>query len=613
MYIRKASRTYKGKTYFNYLLVESVLTPKGPRQKVICSLGDLSPRPRGEWLNLAHKLESALSGQPELLAAGSDAEVDQLVARVHATHSLTSSFVSPAASGRVSELVAVHVDRVRTEECREAGPVHVGYQFWLRLGVDTILTNAGLSQRARQVTCAMVLNRLIHPDSELSMPAWIRSTALPDILGTDFVNLSEDALYRNLDRLHTRREPIEAALAECERSLFNLDQTVFLYDVTSTFFEGKALANPKAKRGYSRDHRSDCKQVLIGLAVNRDGFPLAHEVYAGNRHDSTTLEEMLKALDQRIGLQAGQTVVVDRGMSGEENLKKIRQRQLHYLVAEPYGARREWVEEFEDEQDFDQVKREVSPTNPFQHKSTIQVKRRKQGAETHVLCVSSERRDKDRAIREAHEKKLVADLEKLQRRVSKGKGRGTKPAEVEQSIGRLKERYSRVARYYRMEYDGETGTFRYSLDEEKRVRAEKLDGSYLLKTDREDLTADEAWRTYTLLTQAEAAFRTLKSPLRERPIFHHKERRVEAHVFVCVLAYHLLLSIEKTLLNGGVHTSWATVREALRTHQVNTVVLPTDAGELRIRQGSTPERSHREIYTKLDIEAEVIPTRNTWS
>lgn len=613
MYIRKASRTYKGKTYFNYLLVESVLTPKGPRQKVICSLGDLSPRPRGEWLNLAHKLESALSGQPELLAAGSDAEVDQLVARVHATHSLTSSFVSPAASGRVSGLVAVHVDRVRTEECREAGPVHVGYQFWLRLGVDTILTNAGLSQRARQVTCAMVLNRLIHPDSELSMPAWIRSTALPDILGTDFVNLSEDALYRNLDRLHTRREPIEAALAERERSLFNLDQTVFLYDVTSTFFEGKALANPKAKRGYSRDHRSDCKQVLIGLAVNRDGFPLAHEVYAGNRHDSTTLEEMLKALDQRIGLQAGQTVVVDRGMSGEENLKKIRQRQLHYLVAEPYGARREWVEEFEDEQDFDQVKREVSPANPFQHKSTIQVKRRKQGAETHVLCVSSERRDKDRAIREAHEKKLVADLEKLQRRVSKGKGRGTKPAEVEQSIGRLKERYSRVARYYRMEYDGETGTFRYSLDEEKRVRAEKLDGSYLLKTDREDLTADEAWRTYTLLTQAEAAFRTLKSPLRERPIFHHKERRVEAHVFVCVLAYHLLLSIEKTLLNGGVHTSWATVREALRTHQVNTVVLPTDAGELRIRQGSTPERSHREIYTKLDIEAEVIPTRKTWS
>lgn len=611
MYIRKASRTYKGRTYVNHLLVESVLTPKGPRQKVICSLGDLSPRSRGEWLSLAHKLEAALSGQPELTAAVSDTEVEQLVARVQAAHPPASPPVSPAGTGRASELVAVHIDRVRTEECREAGPVHAGHQFWLRLGVDGILTDAGLSRHARQVTCAMVLNRLIHPDSELSMPAWIRSTALADILGTDFAHLGEDALYRNLDRLHARRETIEAALAARERDLFNLDQTVFLYDVTSTFFEGKALANPKAKRGYSRDHRSDCKQVLIGLAVNRDGFPLAHEVYAGNRHDSTTLEEMLKALDRRIGLQAGQTVVVDRGMSGEENLKKIAERKLHYLVAEPYGSRHEWMEEFEDDEGFEDVRREVSPTNPFQRKSTVQVKLRKQGSETHVLCVSSERKDKDRAIREAHEKKLVADLEKLQKRA--GKGRGAGPAEMEQSIGRLKERWSRVARYYRMDYDRENGTFRYSLDEEKRARAEKLDGSYLLKTDREDLSADQAWRIYTLLTQAEAAFRTLKSPLRERPVFHHKEGRVEAHVFLCVLAYHLLVSIEKTLLNGGVHTSWATVREALSTHQVNTVVLPTEAGELHIRQGSTPEPAHREIYTKLRIPAQVIPTRKTWS
>jgi transposase len=613
MYIRKASRTYKGKTYFNYLLVESVLTPKGPRQKVVCSLGDLSPRSRNEWLNLAHKLESALSGQSELLAtAGSGDELEQLVAKVQAAHA-TAPSAAPAESARGSELVAVHVDRVRTEECREVGPVHVGYQFWPRLGLDSILADAGLSERARQVTCAMVLNRLIHPDSELSVPAWIRSTALPDILRTNFDNINEDALYRNLDRLHVRRQRLEAALAERERTLFSLDQTVFLYDVTSTFFEGKASANPKAKRGYSRDHRSDCKQVLIGLAVNRDGFPLAHEVYAGNRHDSTTLEEMLKALDQRIGLNAGQTVVVDRGMSGEENLKKIAALQLHYVVAEPYGARHEWVEEFEDDRDFVEVQREPSPTNPFQHKSTVHVKLRKAGAETHVLCVSSERKDKDRAIREAHEKKLLADLEKLRKRVSKGKGRGTKLAEVEQSIGRLEERYSRVARYYRMDYDSQARTFRYSLDEDKRARAEKLDGSYLLETDRGDLSAEEAWQIYILLTQAEAAFRTLESPLRERPIFHRKEGGVEAHVFLCVLAYHLLLSIEKTLLDRGIHTSWVSVRETLKTHQVTTVVLPTDTGELRIRQGSTPERQHRDIYEKLAISTEIIPTYKTWS
>src|SRR6516164_651410 len=186
---------------------------------------------------------------------------------------------------------------------------------------------------------------------------------------------------------------------------------------------------------------------------------------------------------------------------------------------------------------------------------------RQLSGELHVLCLSRERQEKDRAIRQAHEKKLLVDLEKLAQRVAKGKGRGTKPAEVLESIGRLKERYSRVARYYRMQYDREKRVFHYSLDEAKRARAEKLDGSYLLKTDRHDLTADEAWRIYMLLTRAEAAFRTLKSPLGERPIFHHKEARVEAHIFLGVLAYHLLVSIEKTLLDAGIHTSWAQVRK----------------------------------------------------
>jgi hypothetical protein len=174
------------------------------------------------------------------------------------------------------------------------------------------------------------------------------------ILGLDFQNLAEDALYRHLDKLHPRREAIE--------------------------FEGRALANPKARRGYSRDHRGDCKQVLVGLAVNRDGFPLAHEVMAGNRHGSTTLEEMLDALDARVGLREGQTVVVDRGMSGEENLEKIRARGLHYLVAAPYSERQEWVEEFPDAAEFEEVRREPWPRNPFQQKSTIQVKLRQAGA-----------------------------------------------------------------------------------------------------------------------------------------------------------------------------------------------------------------------------------------
>jgi len=604
MYIRKASRTYKGKTYSNYLLVESILTPKGPRQRVICSLGDLSPRPQQDWLALAHKLESALSGQQELITSSDHAEVERLVAKVKS--SVTAPF-RPTAAAANDELVAVRVAGVRCEESREAGPVHVGCQFWHRLGLDAILEQAGLSEGARRLTLAMTLNRLIHPTSELAMPDWIRTTALPDILGVNFHELAEDALYRNLDKLHQHRVAIETALADRERNLFGLDQTVFLYDVTSTYFEGRAMSNAKAKRGYSRDHRGDCKQVLVGLAVNRDGFPLAHEVFAGNRHVSTTLEEMLKALDQRVGLRPDQTVVVDRGMASKANVEQIRARGLHYLVAEPYAERKDWVAEFQDSGEFVAVEREPSPRNPFQKKSTIQVKMRRVGGETHVLCLSSERREKDRAIRELHEKRLLADLEKLKKRVAKGKGKGTKPAEVRESIGRLKERYSRVARYYRMHYDEAQKRFEYHLEESKRAEAEKLDGSYLLKTDRADLSADEAWRIYILLTRAEAAFRALKSPLAERPIFHHKECRVEAHIFLCVLAYHLLTAIEKTLLDAGGHTSWATVREQLKTHQVNTIVLPTDGGmELRIRKATTPEPVHQELYQQLRVAAEIM-------
>lgn len=603
MYIRKTSRTYKGKTYTNYLLVESLVTPQGPRQKVICSLGDLSPRPKQDWLALAHKLESALSGQPELIHSYADPELDRLVTKVKAA-APRPHLPSAAAD---EELLAVRVNGVRCEQSREAGPVHVGCQFWQRLQLDAILDRAGLSEGARRLTLAMTLNRLIHPASELAMPEWIRTTALADILGVDFSELAEDALYRNLDKLHPQRVAIEKALADRERNLFGLDQTVFLYDVTSTYFEGRAVSNAKAKRGYSRDHRGDCKQVLVGLAVNRDGFPLAHEVFAGNRHDSTTLEEMLKALDQRVGLRPEQTVVVDRGMAGKDNVQQIRTRGLHYLVAEPYAERTDWVEEFQDRGDFAAVERDPSPRNPFQKKSTIQVKMRRVDGETHVLCLSSERKEKDRAIRELHEKRLLVDLEKLKKRVAKGKGKGTKPAEVRESMGRLKERYSRVARYYRMEYDETKKTFAYHLEESKRAEAEKLDGSYLLKTDREDLTADEAWRIYILLTRAEAAFRALKSPLAERPIFHHKECRVEAHIFLCVLALHLLTAIEKTLLDAGEHTSWATVREQLKTHQVNTIVLPADDGmELRIRKATTPEPVHQELYRQLGMTAEIM-------
>jgi len=254
MYIRKSVRVYKGKTYTNHLLVESVQTPKGPRQRAICSLGSLAPAPREQWLALAHKLQSTLQGQIPLETA----QIDTLVQTRRRRQERRAKL-----SVHSSSLIEVDADRVDMEQAREAGPVHVGHQMWRQLGLDAILSQAGLSKRACILSEAMVLNRLIFPLSEHAMTDWIRRTAMGDIVGADFSALNENALYRNLDRLHPNREQIERELAEREKSLFNLDDTVYLYDLTSTYFEGLAEGNPQAKRGYSRDKRSDCKQVVV--------------------------------------------------------------------------------------------------------------------------------------------------------------------------------------------------------------------------------------------------------------------------------------------------------------------------------------------------------------
>lgn len=305
MYIRKTTRIYKGKQYTNYLLVESVHTAQGPRQRTICSLGNLAPAPAEEWLALAHKLEAALRGQLSL----------------EALDETTATLVQKARRGRPrrekqpAELVTIDAERIELEEAREAGPVHVGHQMWQRLGVGEILRRAGLSERACLLSEAMTLNRLIYPLSERAMRDWMRRTALGDILGEDFSGLPKDTLYRNLDRLHPNRAQIERELAEGERTLFKLDETVYLYDLTSTYFEGQAEANPQAKRGYSRDKRPDCKQVVVGLVLDREGFPKAHEVLDGNVQDRATVDQMLDTLEKRAGRKVGSTVVLDRGMA----------------------------------------------------------------------------------------------------------------------------------------------------------------------------------------------------------------------------------------------------------------------------------------------------------
>jgi len=606
MYIRETKRVYKGKVYTNHLLVESVLTPKGPRQRMLCSLGRLEPAPREQWLALARKMEAALQGQLSLQGQGAEAET--LLQRGHKGRKRPQRSEGICGQG---EIIAIDTERVETEQHREAGPVHVGHQLWRQLGLEEILGRAGLSERACVLSEVMTLNRLVFPLSELSMPDWIRRTAMGDILGTDFSELNEDALYRNLDKLYPKRGQIERELSEREKTLFNLDDMVYLYDLTSTYFEGQAEVNPQAKRGYSRDKRPDCKQVLVGLVLDRDGFPKAHEIFEGNRQDRTTVDEMLQILEKRTGKRPGATVVVDRGMAYEENLEQIRAHGLHYLVAGRQSERNEWLDDFEEEADWEEVIRMPSPRNPLQNKSRVEIKRRQKGSEVYILCLSEGREEKDRAIRGRQEERLIKDLERLKRRIETGHLK--KAEKIYQAMGRLQERYPRVARYYGIQYQAQLRSLSWQEDMEKKAIAEKLDGSYVLRTDRQDLTADEIWRTYMLLARVEAAFRSMKSPLMERPIFHHLKRRTQTHIFLCILAYHLLAAIEKRFLDQGIHTSWWSIRQQLSTHQVATIVLPTSSGMvLRIRKGGAPEPDQRKIYETLKIPSQVMKPIKTW-
>ena len=608
MFIKRTVAKRGDKTYVNHLLVESVNTSAGPRHKVICNLGHLDPGPREEWLELAERIQAALGGQPSLFP---DPRVEEAVRRVRARQAKQSQVEveaeDPLAGETVvPEVVAVKPSGVQIQDVREVGPLHVAHQIWQRLELDAVLKAVGLSLPARQLTEVMALSRLIHPCSELAMVDWAGRVALADVLGTDPAKLNEDKFYRNLDALHGKRVEIERELHEREKSLFNLKGQLLLYDLTNTHFEGQVLQTPKAKRGHNKQMRTDCKQVAMSLMLDGDGFPIGHEIFDGATIDGTTVGSMLDALERRTGLKGGLTVVMDRGFASAANLALVRSRQYHYLVAGFQNQRGPLLDEFEGLDGWGELQ-------PSAMKTPIQIKRIQRGDDVFLLCVSPARAEKDRAIRERQEKRLLTDLGKLGERVRKALEAGTPltDADLFLRIGRLRERYPRAARYYTMER--QEGQLVWPVKEDKRARAEQLDGAYFLKTSRKDMDAEEIWRTYMVLSRVEAAFRDLKGTLDMRPVFHRKETRVETHIFLCVLAYHLQAAIEHLLQEAGDHTSWETLRDELSTHHVATVVMPTaDGRKLAIRRGSIPEQRPREIYRLLGMPGDPMKPIRTW-
>ena len=522
MFLRRYSRTKNGKTHVYFALVESVRTDAGPRQRVVAHLGELNHAQERRWQRTLVCYNRQGDAQELLLFPDDDTSVpdDPNVARIR-------------------------LDKVGWTNGRRFGDIWLARWLWQLLQLDQIVARH-IPQRHETVAPAAVIaleviNRLCQPCSEFALAEhWYAATGLEDLLGVPDADITKDRLYRTLDQLRAAQEQIENDLKQRFGTLFQLDYDLLLYDLTSTYFEGLAETNELARRGYSRDHRSDCVQVIVALVVTRDGFPLAHYTWAGNTQDLQTVQRLVTAIEARFGAN-NRVWVMDRGMISEDALTFLSAPGRRYLLA----TKRPALTAFHAELSSPGWQR--LPDNP-----DVQVKLF-QRAEVHYLLARSQpRRLKERAIRRRQRRGLAKALQKLHARVACG--RLKKRDKIIEAVGRLKERFPKARAFVTITVREGRGSLSYVWNVVKFREALARDGAYLLRSNQAGWSAQEFWETYIQLTVVERAFRVLKSQLLLRPIWHHYSGRTQAHIFICVLAYALWKTLDHLAKRAGLQT-----------------------------------------------------------
>jgi len=491
---------------------------------------------------------------------------------------------------------------VRVERVREFGEVYLALSLWRRLGLHKLLAELIPSGREEvpweRIACLLAIARFCAQPSELGVAErWYQRTALEDLLGVSWEKINDDRLYRGLDALHEHKEQLTQHLLQRYESWFGVGFEFLLYDVTSTFFEGQALGNTKAARGYSRDHRPDCKQVCLGLVVSPEGLPLAYEVFAGNRTDVTTVEDIVTVMEEKYG-QAKRIWVMDRGMVSEENIEFLRGRNAQYIVGTPKAQLRQFEAALLEDKDWKQVRADVE-VKLLSHPDG-------QGQEQFVLCRSQARREKEKAMLARQEERLWQKLLEIHHSLQK------KPALadlIQRRVGRWLGRFAAAAKLFEVEVQLNEAQQACGLSVACRVDrnqwARRAHGAYLLRTNCTEKDPAKLWEWYLQLQQAEAAFRCAKSDLGLRPVFHHKTERVEAHILVCFLALALWRTLEMWMKGKGLGTcARQLVGEVARIRSLD-VVLPVQIGqnvsELRLRTVARPERMLAELLQRLDL------------
>lgn len=581
MFLKRISIRKNGKRHTYWALVKSVRTARGPRHQVVSYLGELAPGEKAGW---AHVGRVTRRPQP---------------AQLHL-------FDNTGPSDPVPEKVEVLVRRARVERTRDFGDVYLGLLLWQTLELDKLLDRKIKRGRSRipwpLMGTVSTLARFCEPSSELHIAdTWYLRTALDDLLGIPDHLVNTQRLYRTHDALLPHKEAIETHLKERFATLFDTGYDLLLYDVTSTYFEGEAARNPQARRGNSRDHRPDCKQVCIGLVVTREGLPVAYDVFEGNRHDSKTLQEIVEAMEERHG-RADRIWVLDRGMVSDENIAFLHERGGRYIVGTPKSMLREFEKELL-EKAWTEVETGVE----------VRLCPGPQGHETFIVCRSFARREKERAMHDRFEKRIEDDLTRLAGRLERCKKKPSR-SQVERQIGRFLGRNSRAAGLFdiavrEIERDGVKGHLEVTWKKKEAWRdwARLSEGCYVLRTNLTDWKAADLWKSYIQLTQAESAFRTQKSELHLRPIWHHREDRVQAHILFSFLAYAMWKTLEQWMERSGLGNGPRTVIEEFQRIKSTDVVLPTSTGRnVRIRCITTPDEAQRILLDRLGVQ---LPAR----
>lgn len=579
-------------------LVEAYRNEEGlPRQRVVASLGDANI-PVDEQKKIARAVEDHLDGQSDLFDSTLSEEAAGWVKRILQVIGRSKS----SRPARIDKVDGVLVDHIANENVVQLGPQLVARAAWRELGFDKILRDAGLNPAQIATSQLLVANRLIEPLSEWALIDWAERTALPEFLNLRVTKTTKDRLYHTGDALFSKRKFIESALREAQAGIFGSRGGVILYDVTNTHFEGVCKRNPKAKHGKNKQKRNDCRQVAIGMAFDERGLPLAHEVFEGNIADSKTLLHILDRLRLGPAEEGGiekPLVILDAGFASKANIALLKELDLGYLINITRSSRAGFAEEFA-AGGFEEVPGR-DPDSPVEVRS---IPDPEDPDGVLVLCRSALRREKELAMISRAEKRFLDDVDALRERIAKGRLKD--PAKIERAVGRLQKTHPRVARFFTLRHESgshaERGKLVCTRDDEKFGRAGELCGNYVLRTDQ-PLSAARIWLIYMTLLQAEEGYACLKGSLGLRPNFHQLEERVEAHVFISVLAYHLLCWIRERLRDSGDMRDWKTVRRLLSTHSLVTTRLPLEDGRvLHIRKPTVPDAEQSQVFQKLGID-----------